>query len=47
MRVMGREYAKAKLRENKERLALVKKAIHDLKIPAEYPNRDHTQEFHD
>jgi len=39
MRVMGKEYAKAKLRENKERLRLVKKVITDLKIPEEYPNK--------
>jgi len=39
MRVMGKEYLKAKLRENKERLRLVKKLIKDLKIPEEYPNK--------
>jgi Ca2+-binding EF-hand superfamily protein len=42
MRAMGKEYTKAKLRENRERLILVKKVIQDLKIPEEYPNRERT-----
>ena len=39
LRIMGKEYVKAKLTENKARLDLVNKIIKDLKIPEEYPNK--------
>jgi hypothetical protein len=38
IRVLGKEYTKAKLKENTERLRLLKKVIKDLKIPHDYPN---------
>lgn len=47
LRVLGKEYSKAKLRENKERGRLLRKVIEDLAIPKEYRNKQHRQAFHD